>query len=307
MCWCHFSQGGVLSDQVEVVFMVDWYLPTFFSVIVPCYNDGLLAIEAVRSCLSQQGFDSLEVLLVDDGSTDGSAEMVAEEFRTDTRVRVLSKQNGGLSSARNYGVENAAGNWLVFLDADDLLSPAFLRHAARAIGRAAGAVDLVVLPFRYVSPNGWRDRRLLLNSLLLAPRFTNWQRWNRFWIRVGNVLPVSSIVVSRSMAAHLGGFDQALKAHEDWEYWIRAIDHGARIRYASTSVCATTLITLREGMSANRSLMVATQGDVRRMYCTRSPGRWLNLRPVLIILLGLRTVLGLVQALAGRRVNLTFP
>lgn len=278
-----------------------------FSIIVPCYNDGVLAVDAVRSCLEQRGGVHLEVLLVDDGSNDGSVEIVAEAYRTESRVRILSKQNGGLASARNYGQAHARGDWLVFLDSDDLLSPAFLEYARDVITKTRGELDLVILPFRYVSPKRWRDTRLLLNSMLLAPRFTRWQAWNRFWIRVGNTLPVSSVVISRSVSARLGGFNQALNAHEDWEYWIRAIDLGARVRYAHVAACAATLITLRQGMSSNRPLMVGTQGVVRRMHCTQPPSKWLNLGFVRLLVLGARTVLGLMQACVGRRVNLTFP
>lgn len=280
--------------------------PTF-SIIVPCYNDGALAVEAIRSCLTQCGGVQLEILLVDDGSSDGSAEMLTLAYRTEDRVRILRKKNGGLASARNYGLERACGDWYVFLDSDDLLSPFFLQQAKDEIDRTGGAVDLVVLPFRYVSARGVRDSRLLLNCMLLAPRFTKWQAWNRFWIRVGNTLPVSSLVISRSMANRLGGFNQSLRAHEDWEYWIRAIDHGARIRYSRMRARATTLIALRQGMSADRSLMSETHSEVRRMHCTHSPFKWLNLRSVLLCLLIVRTILGLAQACVGRRVNLTCP
>lgn len=288
--------------------MVEKYLiQPKFSIIIPCYNDGALAIEAIHSCLTQCGGVQLEVLLVDDGSSDGSAEMLTLAYRTEDRIRILRKKNGGLASARNYGLERARGDWHIFLDSDDMLSPFFLQKATDVIDSTGGAVDLVILPFRYVSARGWRDSRLLLSCMLLAPRFTKWRAWNRFWIRVGNTLPVSSLVISRSMASRLGGFNQSLKAHEDWEYWIRAIDHGARIRYARMCARATTLISLRQGMSADRSLMAETHSQVRRMHCTHSPFRWLNLRPVLLFLLIVRTILGLMQACVGRRVNLTCP
>ena len=278
-----------------------------FSVIVPCYNDGTRATQAIQSCLDQRGEPDLEVLFVDDGSRDDSASQVAHAFRADERVRILRKPNGGLASARNHGLRHARGAWLVYLDADDLLAPGYLEQAESVILAAASPLDLVVLPFRYVNEDGQNDTRRCINSLLLAPRFNDWQGWNCFWIRVGNVLPVSSLVVAASLSQRLGGFDESLNAHEDWEYWIRAIDQGARIRYAQARAESATLITLRQGMSANRPLMAATHEDVRRRHCVRAPLVWLNRRSVVLLLLGFRTLLGVLDACAGRRVNLTLP
>lgn len=278
-----------------------------FSVVVPCYNDGALAIQAIQSCLSQRGEPDLEVLFVDDGSRDDSANKVAEAFTADERVRILRKPNGGLASARNHGLLHAHGSWLVYLDADDLLAPAYLQQAEAVILSSAIPLDVVVLPFRYVNEDGKHDARQLINSLLLAPRFTDWQGWNRFWIRVGNALPVSSMAVAASLSKRLGGFDESLRAHEDWEYWIRAIDQGARIRYAKAGAESATLITLRQGMSANRALMAETHGDVLRRHCSQAPLGLLKLRSVALLLLGFRTLLGMLDACVGRRVNLTFP
>ena len=88
------------------------------SVIVPVYNVEKYLEECVESVLSQT-FTDYELLLIDDGSTDSSGDLCDQIAKRDTRVRVFHKSNGGISSARNKGMDEAEGDWIVFLDSDD--------------------------------------------------------------------------------------------------------------------------------------------------------------------------------------------
>lgn len=94
----------------------------FFSVIVPCYNAEKYLSEAVESVLSQS-FSDWELLLVDDGSTDGTLKIINEYSERDRRIKPICKANGGVSSARNVGLQNAEGEWILFLDSDDWFEP----------------------------------------------------------------------------------------------------------------------------------------------------------------------------------------
>lgn len=89
-----------------------------YSVIIPVYNSRQYLEECVRSVLSQTVGD-LELLLIDDGSTDGSGALCDEIGKRDSRVRVFHKENGGAASARNLGIEQATGRFLLFVDGDD--------------------------------------------------------------------------------------------------------------------------------------------------------------------------------------------
>lgn len=91
------------------------------SVIVPVYKAEKFLMKCVDSILAQT-FRDFEVLLVDDGSPDGSGAICDEYARKDPRVRVIHKENGGVSSARNKGIDEARGEWITFVDADDWLS-----------------------------------------------------------------------------------------------------------------------------------------------------------------------------------------
>ena len=88
------------------------------SIIVPVYNVQEYLNECVNSVL-KQSYENLELILVDDGSTDGSSTMCDEFAIKDARVRVIHKPNGGLSDARNIGLLQAKGKYVCFLDSDD--------------------------------------------------------------------------------------------------------------------------------------------------------------------------------------------
>lgn len=92
------------------------------SIIVPVYNAELYLVRCVDSILSQS-FTDFELLLVDDGSTDGSGAICDAYAAKDSRIRALHKENGGVSSARNVGLDNANGDWIAFADADDEMLP----------------------------------------------------------------------------------------------------------------------------------------------------------------------------------------
>ena len=108
------------------------------SVVIPLYNKEASIAQSLRSVLSQS-HDDFEVVVVDDGSTDRSVSIV--ESVHDSRVRLFRQENGGPSKARNTGVNNAIGEWIMFLDADDELLPGAIGYFAQKI-KAHPKVDM---------------------------------------------------------------------------------------------------------------------------------------------------------------------
>ena len=113
------------------------------SIIVPVYNAEKYLNRCVDSILSQTMTD-FELLLVDDGSKDNSGRICDEYAEKDARVRVFHKPNGGVSSARNLGLDNARGEWITFCDADDVVLPSWL---SIFIDNACDSVDYVIQGF----------------------------------------------------------------------------------------------------------------------------------------------------------------
>ncbi|SIR44099.1 glycosyltransferase family 2 protein [Pontibacter lucknowensis] len=103
-----------------------------FSIIIPLYNKEASVAETLNTVLAQT-FTAYEVIVVDDGSTDRSLSIV-QSF-TDSRIKVYSKQNGGVSHARNYGIERANYDYIAFLDADDAWDSNYLEEMSKLIAR----------------------------------------------------------------------------------------------------------------------------------------------------------------------------
>lgn len=111
------------------------------SVIIPIYNIELYVRECVESVLAQS-YRELEIILVDDGSTDSCPQLCDAFLTRDDRIRVIHRQNGGLSAARNSGIKAATGEYLVFLDGDDYLSPIAIEQLLTVILKENTAIGV---------------------------------------------------------------------------------------------------------------------------------------------------------------------
>lgn len=135
------------------------------SIIIPCYNSEAYLNECMASVIAQT-FEDFEAILIDDGSSDHTAEIALGWAQRDARVRVLKQENRGVSAARNLGLCHAQGEWVTFVDSDDLLMP----HALETMLSAADeTVDMVVCAHRTFTQDGhtqtvipesrWMDKR----------------------------------------------------------------------------------------------------------------------------------------------------
>lgn len=188
-----------------------------FSIVVPCYNSERTVGETLASALSQTRGD-LEVIAVNDGSTDGSASVLADFAARDRRVRIVTQANGGLSAARNSGMRAARGHVLVFLDADDRLMPDFLDcHAANLatdprIGLSYGRARFM----------DWEGRPLTQQTRVLGrdvqPRDA-----------LMNNPVTACFAARRELVEEVGPFDTTLRRVEDADWVFRASLTGWRI------------------------------------------------------------------------------
>ena len=111
------------------------------SVIVPVYNVRKYLKKAIYSIINQK-YRNLEIILVDDGSTDGSGEICDEFKEIDNRIVVYHKENGGQSSARNYGIQKAIGDYIIFIDSDDYIHPEMILSLYEEIKKSKADVSV---------------------------------------------------------------------------------------------------------------------------------------------------------------------
>jgi len=201
-----------------------------FSVVIPLYNKGSLIKRSIDSVLSQT-FQEFEIVVVDDGSKDDSSEYV-KEYR-DSRVKYYYKHNGGVSSARNYGIEIAEYDWILFLDADDELLPNALEKFCDLINNNRECKF-------FVGKNVWikgnsRKKELAIDlekknvkdTCTLRPFLHLWAQ--KFYAAPRNM------VVHKAILEKFGGFDTRMSFYEDFEFSLRLLQSG-RVTYTSSAV-----------------------------------------------------------------------
>ena len=115
----------IFAVSSERLLILDFNMNRLISVVVPVYNVEDVLHFCIDSILNQT-YSDFELLLVDDGSTDKSGDICDQYARKDTRIRVFHKENGGVSSARNLGIDNANGEYICFIDSDDYVNSEFL-------------------------------------------------------------------------------------------------------------------------------------------------------------------------------------
>jgi len=186
------------------------------SVVIPARNAAETLGEALAS-LRAQTLPDWEAIVVDDGSHDGTATIAVTFAARDARILHVSQPQMGVSAARNTGISLARFDWLLFLDADDWLSPLHLERMTAALVSDPD-LDAVHCGWARVTPDGqivdkaYRKAGDLFALLARGPAFV-----------------IHACIVRRSLVEAIGGFDTSLRTCEDWDLWQRIARTGARI------------------------------------------------------------------------------
>jgi glycosyltransferase involved in cell wall biosynthesis len=185
---------------------------TLVSVIIPAYKAGQYIKETIQGVLDQT-HTNFELIIVDDGSPDNQAEVIAPIAASDTRIQYIKQENGGVSSARNHGYRLSKGSFLAFLDADDLWLPnnLELKLAKFSSDTALGLVhsDMAIMNGHSKLTGETKNGKegYILDDLL---------SWN------GTCVPTpSSILVKREVLEKVGNFDLELSNAADQEFFFR--------------------------------------------------------------------------------------
>lgn len=227
------------------------------SVIIPCYNSSAYLAEAIDSALAQT-YPAKEIIVVDDGSTDASAAIMAGYG---TRIRVVRQHNAGLPAARNAGILASSGEWLAFLDADDWWDADFLLKTAQAL-ESSGAVlaytgwQNVGAPPPYHEPyvpEDYEQSRPSKAARLI--RSTGW--------------PVHAALTRRDTLVEAGLFNPALKSCEDFDLWLRVALTRQIVRVPEV----LAFYRFHPGqMTRNQARMVLTHYRLQQAFLRTHPG-----------------------------------
>jgi glycosyltransferase involved in cell wall biosynthesis len=218
------------------------------SVIIPCYNQALFLEEALQSVLKQT-HKNWECIIIDDGSTDSSKEIALQWCDFDERFLYFFKFNGGLSSARNAGLKLADGDYIQFLDGDDLIKPTKfeqqlidLQDAQVSISNYFSFLDGNIelsAPHRYLSP--FVSETNFKKKIIL-----DWE------CRMS--IPCHSVLFQRKLVVDNGIlFEETLPNHEDWVFWTQLFYVSKKIKN-NTDVLALYRIR-NDSMTTNYALM----------------------------------------------------
>ena len=179
------------------------------SVIIPAYN-AIAYLPKTLASVQQQTFKDFEVLVIDDGSTDSTADWV--NSLSDRNVQLIVQKNGGCASARNRGIQAAKGDYIAFLDADDIWEPSKLEKQAHILETSA-AVGVVNTWISNIDSQGQPIGNLGTPDAE-----------GKVWAQVIEENPImcgSAPMVRRQCFDAVGLFDQSLRSAEDWDMWIR--------------------------------------------------------------------------------------
>ncbi len=176
------------------------------SVVIPTFNRSQLVLRAIRSVLSQT-FNDFEVIVIDDGSPADTADVIRE---LGSKVKYIWQENQGVATARNLGVSVANGNYISFLDSDDVFSPLHLELLHNKIS-ISPTIDIVHGWAQVVAKNGKRYQRL--KSKLRGNVF------HKFLY--SNPLELGTMLIRRRCFSADTVFDPSLAAYEDWDLWLR--------------------------------------------------------------------------------------
>jgi glycosyltransferase involved in cell wall biosynthesis len=193
-------------------------MPTV-SVIIPTYNRALIIKDAIQSVLNQT-FSDYEIIVVDDGSTDNTSNVVNDMRSHSGKVRYIYQENKGRSAARNIGIRAARGNYVAFLDSDDMFLPEKLRVQLMTLKNN--------LDFGMVFSHVLRmdEHGNILEDINQGKeKLTGWIYPELLFIKK-NIITIPSVMVRKRVLNEIGGFDESMHICEDLDLWRRiAMNH----------------------------------------------------------------------------------
>jgi glycosyltransferase involved in cell wall biosynthesis len=214
------------------------------SVVIPAYNASNFIAEAVESALSQT-YAPVEVIIVDDGSTDDTVAVVDRRHADDARVRLFRQENAGPSAARNRGIREARGEFIQLLDSDEVLLPIKIEQSYRLFCEQP-EIAAVYGHGLLVEADGVTP--IVIEQPLL-PSGDVFCAWFNGRMAGGNYSVTGSFMIRRSVLLEVGGFDETMSYAEDVDLWLKI---AARYPFAALEERLVIGRRLESGLHRNR-------------------------------------------------------
>ncbi|MFI5451274.1 glycosyltransferase family 2 protein [Pedobacter sp. UC225_61] len=226
------------------------------SIIIPTYNYGALIGETLQ-CVLQQTYSNWEVIIIDDGSTDNTQDVI-QPFIIDERFIYYKQENKGLPAARNAGINIAKGEYIQFLDADDLLSK-----------------EKIAIQVKYMQEREWLHisytNGLYFKEKNVHETYANRRMTQSAWIPKlngkgmniitelveRNIMPVNSALLKREVFSLVGMQNDNLKSLEDWEFWLRCAFGNLSFGYCDDDNSISLIRLHFESMSIDKMRMMS--------------------------------------------------
>ena len=194
------------------------------SIIIPCYNYAHFLVECFDN-LKNQSHTNWECLIVDNASTDNSKDVIQSFSALDNRIKYLYQSIKGPSAARNLGIKEAKGEYIQFLDADDLLQVNKLKNGISIFNNHPD-VAIVYSDMRYFAHGNKNELfyAMQLNKIHDKPWMCYAQGQKKEMLPdllKANIMVISSPLIKKNILNKVGDFEQSMFFHEDWELWLR--------------------------------------------------------------------------------------
>jgi Predicted glycosyltransferases len=225
------------------------------SVVIPMYNSKDTIFDSIDSIINQSRYDLIrEIIVVDDGSTDGSSQFVSEHYAENKKIKVIRKKNGGVSSARNAGVQSALSEWIAFLDSDDI----WLEEKIRVQWEAVTAhPEIMFIGSNRNKENIHWGRKYDDNRKIYSIDLTH--------LLIKNWPSPSSVLIKKELLNITGLYDESMQYAEEGDLWNRIAILNELYYIADIYIITgSQKISFGEsGLSANLKKMY--QGNIRNI------------------------------------------
>lgn len=228
-------------------------MPTF-SIIIPCYNQAHFLQDSLSGVLAQS-FQDWEAIVVNDGSSDNTNQLASEWIAKDSRIKLFTQPNQGLSAARNAGIQVSTGKYIALLDADDKFGSEYLSQAVIHLDQGS---DLVFCGYTYFNAGG-----SIHKQVSLSPHLDFSEILSR------NLLPPVSVTFNKKVLDLTGNFDTSLKSAEDWDLWIRM--YKCDVRLSVIPECLVYYRISADSMSRQAFMMYAALKKVAHRSLIADP------------------------------------